>query len=429
MSKFLSNYITEILIGLTVAIIGAVFGAIFRIYKKKIKIEKEYNELATENKVLKELLEKGGILGKLKLEVDAFLTKIINKKGVKSVSLYIPYKNSIYNFETLPINITSIHHKSKVLNKDTQTIVGQSFHDGEIKINKLSDRGISDELNRAVDAYNFDQTECMATIPYIERNGEVSFILQIISDLKLEQLDVEAQNLRQESCELYKIISQIFVTPGWENLIPQLQKDKQQFTGSVLFFDLANSSVLLEEFPQRAEDEINNFIKTMCNVAIKKNGEIDKYTGDGGFITFNLKTPVPQHSENAVETAIEMVNEMNKLREIWRKFGLKDEIVNKLKIRVGVSTGEIRPFKIGHPDYQYLTYIGKPIHTAYHLCEGDDPILRDRILIDGKIVDKIKMTNVTIEKYDPSNFSKSVKFAKSIYEIKNSIAGIPGTQY
>lgn len=410
----------EIATGIIVTAILGLLGLCWRYIKKYRALQKRLVHLQSKSDRNAELLKHGSILGNLKSEADEFLVKLLNDRDVQTVSLYVANEDYIYNFETLPNNLSSIHHKSNVLKKDSKTIVGQSFQDGELRTTRISDRNVSDELNRAVDAYKFDPTKTMATIPYKGMNGDVIFVLQIIGATPMDRLTEEANRVRQKCEELFKIMTRIFATPGWEALIPQLMSDKHQLTGSVIFFDLSNSSLLLDEFKDRTENMINNFISAMCDVVVANGGHIDKYTGDGAFITFNLDSANPDHSLQAIKSSIEMVSAMEDLRAIWLNYGMDKNLVDKLKIRVGVSMGEMRPFQIGHPNYNYHTYIGKPIHTAYHLCEGTDRVLRDRVLVDGKLEEELNLINVSYTRYDHSEFSKSVSFASEIFEIETS---------
>ena len=355
---FLQKHLTVIIITIIVIIFAYIVYLLIKFdnkYKKSLKQIEEYKKFKNLSVQLVALRD----------EIEKILTKILQKSD--SVSLYILHKDKIYNFITLPYNITGIHHQNKVFSKNAESVVGKSFLFKENSIIQLKNAtNVSGELKKSISAYNLNYNNFLITIPYVNNNNNVVFSIQVIRNSTFNEIEMlEITGLLHE---LNDNLEKVYKSPGWENLIPQLKNNLYEMKGSFIFFDLSSSSNLLESLSlNQAEKEINNFITIMCDVALEKGGEIDKYTGDGAFITFNVKSQNEMHKKNAIYSAIGMVKKMHKLRHIWMKeYNLSEEYANKFKIRIGISSGIVRPFTIGHKDYKYETFIGKPIHTAYH---------------------------------------------------------------
>lgn len=404
MKLFVGKYITEIIFVVVCIFIITISYFTWKYYLK-------YKQLKKENEKYKEYINHGVSVMALKVEIEDILTNILQE--AKDVSMYIVHKNTIYNFSTLPYDTTGIHHQNKTFTLDESTIIGKAFLNKEKSIYKLSDSNqISRESKESINAYNLDPNDYLITIPYLNNDNSALFSLQLITH---EYNDFKMFTIKNHLNKLKNPLENLMKHPDWENLIPKFKTDSTEINGGFLFFDLSNSSNLLELLNlEKAKNEINNFIAIMCDVAIDKGGKIDKYTGDGGFITFIQDTQSSNFEQNLIDTSIEMVKEMSKLRHIWtEQYNLTKESVDKFKIRIGISSGKVRPFTIGHKDYKYDTYFGKPIYTASHLCEGSDSILRDRILIDEELKEKVKFNGIKVIKYEAQKY----QFSTEIYEI------------
>ncbi len=144
-------------------------------------------------------------------------------------------------------------------------------------------------------------------------------------------------------------------------------------TASSLLFGSMNASVVI--------DLINDYLERQSSIALDYGATVDKYLGDGAMLRFNVPRPVGDHSYKAVQAALDMQRDFDKLKESWTNYGLPARSVFS---RVGLAAGPVYEAIIGHPQYKNITVMGDPVNLAGNLCEYAERG-RSLILIDERI--------------------------------------------
>ena len=172
---------------------------------------------------------------------------------------------------------------------------------------------------------------------------------------------------------------------------------------SVFFSDIKGFSQLTERLePEVLTDLLTNYLTEMTKIAIKYGGTVDKYIGDAIMIFFGD----PQskgHKEDAiscVEMAIEMKNELPKIKKYWKSLGISQP----LDIRIGIHTDTCTVGNFGSHDRLDYTTIGNGVNLASRLESSaninqilisEDTYLLIRDNINCRKLESIKVKNIT----------------------------------
>ena len=120
-----------------------------------------------------------------------------------------------------------------------------------------------------------------------------------------------------------------------------LKGDRRRIT--VLFSDIRDFTTLAEKRrPEEVVLLLNAYFERMIDVVFRHHGFVDKMMGDGLMVTFGVFEEDSRHEEQAVQTALEMQEEMQKLCAQWEKAGEPP-----LRIGIGIHTGEAIVGNIG----------------------------------------------------------------------------------
>lgn len=158
----------------------------------------------------------------------------------------------------------------------------------------------------------------------------------------------------------------------WEQREQFLQGNRprpQQITATVLFSDIRGFTSISEKLtPEMLMDWLNEYMEAMARVVARHHGVINKYIGDAVMALFGA--PVAHHGEaeiaadavNAVECALAMEQEINRLNPIWTARGL-----TPIAIRIGIFTGPLVAGSLGGSDRLEYTVIGDSVNIASRL--------------------------------------------------------------
>jgi adenylate cyclase len=134
--------------------------------------------------------------------------------------------------------------------------------------------------------------------------------------------------------------------------------DRKEVT--VLFSDIRNFTSISESM---AADQLvqflNEYFTEMARIIFANQGSLDKYIGDAIVAVFGSLIPLENSAEQAVKSAIQMMNEMVKLNQKW-----KDRFGFTMEMGIGINTGEVFLGNIGSPERMEFTVIGDTVNTA-----------------------------------------------------------------
>lgn len=143
------------------------------------------------------------------------------------------------------------------------------------------------------------------------------------------------------------------------------QVEAREVTATVLFSDLRGFTTLSAlHSPQELVQVLNHYLTRMTAVILRHGGTINKFLGDGIMAVFGDPVPRPDHALRAATAALEMQEELARLRE--ESEGGSD-VYKSLFMRVGLHTGTMLAGDVGSEDMLEYTVIGDTVNTASRL--------------------------------------------------------------
>ncbi|MBE9516369.1 MAG: adenylate/guanylate cyclase domain-containing protein [Proteobacteria bacterium] len=140
-----------------------------------------------------------------------------------------------------------------------------------------------------------------------------------------------------------------------------LAGEKREMT--VLFSDVRGFSRIAEGLdPKQLSELMNEFLTTMTRIIHKHRGTIDKYMGDAIMAFWGAPVAQPDHADLALAAAVEMVTELQKLREKFRLRGWPE-----LRVGIGLNTGEMNVGNMGSEFRMAYTVIGDAVNLGSRL--------------------------------------------------------------
>ena len=145
---------------------------------------------------------------------------------------------------------------------------------------------------------------------------------------------------------------------------------------TVLFSDMRGFTTLSER--GEAEDlvrQLNQYFTRMVEVVFAHRGTVDKFVGDMVMALYGAPLDDPGHADHAVQTALAMVRELERLNRLWAVEGRA-----ALDIGIGINTGEMIAGNIGSDTIMSYTVIGDNVNLGARL-ESLNKDFGTRILI------------------------------------------------
>ncbi len=141
---------------------------------------------------------------------------------------------------------------------------------------------------------------------------------------------------------------------------------------TVFFSDIVGFSEITDSIESELlSDVLNQYLNKMAEISTKWGGTIDKFIGDAIMVFFGDPefTDDVTHAKNCVHMALEMLDELRKLRIHWQEMGL----FHTLQIRVGINTGFCTVGNFGSNDRMDYTIVGGQVNIASRLESIADP--------------------------------------------------------
>jgi adenylate cyclase len=127
---------------------------------------------------------------------------------------------------------------------------------------------------------------------------------------------------------------------------------------SILFSDIINFTARAERSaPEPLVALLNTYMTAMINVIFETGGVVDKLMGDGIMAFWGAPVSVPNPARQAVECALRMFEELERLRQ-------HDERFKDVNIGIGIATGEAVVGNFGGERHFDYSVIGDTVNLA-----------------------------------------------------------------
>lgn len=176
------------------------------------------------------------------------------------------------------------------------------------------------------------------------------------------------------------------------NLVQEILKepDKLQLGGekknlTVLFSDIRGFTSISEELPpEKVVSILNEYLTPMTDIVFKNDGLLNKYMGDAIMAIFGAPIYTDKHALQACNTALEMLEELNRLNKKWSQ-----EKKPNLGIGIGINTGLMHVGNMGSNVLFDYTVIGDSVNLASRL-EGINKIYGTSVIISEDTFNVVK---------------------------------------
>lgn len=129
---------------------------------------------------------------------------------------------------------------------------------------------------------------------------------------------------------------------------------------SILFSDIRGFTNISESMdPVSLIKLLNRYFTPMTNVVLHNGGMLDKYIGDAVMAFFNAPVNVKDHADASCKTALEMIEELEKLN---RELALEN--IPLIRIGIGINTAEVVVGNMGSDTRFNYTVIGDGVNLA-----------------------------------------------------------------
>ena len=134
---------------------------------------------------------------------------------------------------------------------------------------------------------------------------------------------------------------------------------------TLLFSDIRGFTSISEKLdPETVIELLNEYLEEMAEVVFRHGGTLDKFIGDAVMAFWNAPVRVADHPVRAVETALDMMEELEALNDRWEASGA----AARLAIGIGVNTGEAIVGNIGSLNRKLdYTAIGDAVNLTSRL--------------------------------------------------------------
>jgi len=136
---------------------------------------------------------------------------------------------------------------------------------------------------------------------------------------------------------------------------------------SILFSDIRGFTSISEKLePEQLTNMLNNYLTPMTDVVFKHNGILDKYIGDAIMAIFGAPLPLENHPSAACRAALDMLTELESLRQQWKSEGMPD-FIQGMKIGIGINSGPASVGNMGSNLRFDYTVIGDNVNLSSRL--------------------------------------------------------------
>ena len=173
-------------------------------------------------------------------------------------------------------------------------------------------------------------------------------------------------------------------------MVKKLQKDPSLLrlggetrTMTFMFSDIRGFTPISEKYkgnPEGLTKLINRFLTRMTDIIIKNGGTIDKFMGDCIMAFWNAPIDDPEHEEHAVQSALEMQEELKLLNAELTKENLPN-----INIGIGINTGEALVGNMGSDQRFDYSVIGDAVNLASRLESSSKTLVKTLVVGEDKV--------------------------------------------
>ena len=132
---------------------------------------------------------------------------------------------------------------------------------------------------------------------------------------------------------------------------------------TVLFADVRGFTKFCEGSPvEEIAPRLNELHEKMTQIIWRYDGTLDKYMGDGIMAFWGAPLPQEDHARRAVLAALDMTEELNRMRPSWESRG-----VEPFSMGIGINTGMMVVGNMGSNEFWNYTVLGDEVNLAARL--------------------------------------------------------------
>jgi len=170
----------------------------------------------------------------------------------------------------------------------------------------------------------------------------------------------------REKRKMKRLFGQYVSKDVYEQLVanPSLARlGGQRREMTVLFSDIRGFTTVTERGqPEEIVGMLNEYFTRMVDIVFAHKGTLDKFVGDMVMALFGAPLDDADHAQHAVDAALAMIRELNRLNEKWTAEGRP-----ALDIGIGINTGPMIAGNIGSEAIMSYTVIGDAVNLGSRL--------------------------------------------------------------
>jgi adenylate cyclase len=151
---------------------------------------------------------------------------------------------------------------------------------------------------------------------------------------------------------------------------------------TAFFSDIEKFSTISEKLgsPKVLVELLNEYLTAMTDTIEQYDGTIDKYEGDAVIAFWGAPAHFTDHALKACYACLDMQAKMKELRERWRNEGRWPQLVENMRVRMGVNTGPMVVGNMGSKGHLSYTIMGDAVNLASRL-EGANKVYGTHIML------------------------------------------------
>ena len=149
---------------------------------------------------------------------------------------------------------------------------------------------------------------------------------------------------------------------------PDLLLESHRREVTVLFCDLRGFIAFTDASePEEVMAVLREYHESMGELIFRYEGTLERFFADGIMIVFNDPVPCPDHTERAVQLALDMREKAAKLAKEWARKG------HVLGFGIGIASGYATLGQVGFEHRREYSAHGSAINLASRLCDEAKP--------------------------------------------------------